>query len=165
MSDRNSMHPRGSPDDERDLIQAGYRFALSVTRHPEEAEDIVQQSCFRVIAKKGGLHSRPYLFQTIRNLFYDLQRRKKLIPFERIDDIDPPAIQSDPSLRIDLETQLSQLSSEEREVLYLNCVEGYTAAELAELLERPRSTILNILSRAKARLTESRDKTNRKTGG
>ena len=159
------MQPRGSPGGERDLIQAGYRFALSLTHHPEEAEDIVQQSCFRVIAKKGRLHSRAYLFQTIRNLFYDLERRKKLIPFERIDDIDHPAVRSDPDLRIDLETQLDKLSTEEREILYLNCVESYTAAELAELLGRPRSTILNILSRAKARLTESSARTNRRTGG
>ena len=55
--------------DERALVQAGYRFALALTQHAEEAEDIVQQSCFRVIAKKGRLHSRAYLFQAIRNLY------------------------------------------------------------------------------------------------
>ena len=159
------MRQLGSHDDDRELIQAGYRFALSLTQHPEEAEDIVQQSCFRVIAKKGRLHSRAYLFQTIRNLFFDLERRRKLVPFVRIDDIASPRVETDLDLRLDLEMQLHELSHEEREVLYLNCVEGYTAAELAKLMDKPRSTILNILSRAKTRLAEAQQRSNRKARG
>jgi len=152
-------------DQDRELIQAGYRFALSLTRHPEEAEDIVQQSCFRVIAKKGRLHSRPYFFQAIRNLFYDLERRKKLIPFERIEDVALPLVETDHGMRMDIESELNRLTSEEREVLYLSCAEGYSAAELSTMLEKPRSTVLNILSRAKARLAQARDASNRKAGG
>ena len=154
-----------SQTDERSLIQAGYRFALSLTHHPEEAEDIVQQSCFRVIAKKGRLHSRGYLFQAIRNLFYDLERRKKLIPFERIDDVRTPITETDFGIKMDIESELNKLTTEEREVLFLNCVEGYTAAELASMLGKPRSTVLNILSRAKERLAQSRDSAQRKRGG
>ena len=153
------------PNQDRELIQAGYRFALSLTRHPEEAEDIVQQSCFRVIAKKERLHSRAYLLRTVRNLYYDIERRKKLVPFERIDDVDTPTIEDDPGLQMDIESELNRLTSEEREVLYLNCAEGYTAAELATMLEKPRSTVLNILSRAKARLAQARDTSDRKAGG
>ena len=37
-------------------------------------------------------------------------------------------------------------------VIYLNCVEGYTAAEMAPMMDKPRSTILNLLSRAKNKL-------------
>lgn len=158
-------HQNDDQTDERSMIQAGYRFALSLTQHPEEAEDIVQQSCFRVIAKKGRLHSRAYLFQAIRNLFYDLERRKKLIPFERIDDVPPPFVETDPGMQMDIETELNRLTSEEREVLYLNYAEGYTAAELAAMLEKPRSTVLNILSRAKSRLAQAGDPASRKAGG
>ena len=147
---------------ERELIQAGYRFALSLTQHHEEAEDIVQQSCFGVIARKGRLHSRAYLFQAIRNLFYDLERRRKLIPFERIDDVELPCVESDPGMQMDIESELNRLPNEEREVLYLNYAEGYTAAELATMLEKPRSTVLNILSRAKARLAQARSAARRK---
>lgn len=94
-------------DQDRELIQAGYRFALSLTRHPEEAEDIVQQSHFRVIAKKGRLHSRAYLLQTIRNLFHDLERRKKVIPFERIDDVASPFVEADLGMQMDIESELN----------------------------------------------------------
>ena len=64
----------------------------------------------------------------------------------------PAPTSSEIGTNLDLETSLSRLSAEEREVVYLNCVEGYSAAELATMLEKPRSTVLNMLSRAKARL-------------
>ncbi len=155
------MHfTRGSKQSqERDLVQAGFCFALSLTNHPEEAEDLVQQACFRVIAKKGQLHSRSYLFKAIRNLFYDHERRKKIIAFEPIED-SPSLSASNPTpcVTMDLESELNKLPSEEREVLYLNCVEGYTAAELATMLGKPRSTVLNILSRAKNKLFDKGSK-------
>ena len=47
---------------------------------------------------------------------------------------------------------LSQLRSEEREAIYLQVVQGYTAAEAAELMERPRGTVLSLIHRGKARL-------------
>lgn len=154
-----STHSAGNSSEEQDLVQAAYGFALSLTHHPQEAEDVVQQACFRVISKKGRLHSRSYLFKVVRNLFYDLERRKKLVPFESINDLDAPAADT-PGIEIqmDLETELDRLEPEERAVVFLNCVEGYTAAELAKLMEKPRSTILNILSRAKAKLAAARSR-------
>ena len=144
-----------TPQDEADLVQVGYRFAFSLTNNRHDAEDLVQQGCYRVIASKGRLSSRGYLLTAIRNLFYDGLRRKKLIAFEPIEEMNDIADKSSSSAlgtSIDLETSLEQLNAEDREVIYLHCVEGYTAAELANLLGKPRSTILNIISRAKAQL-------------
>jgi len=43
-----------------DLVQAAYYFALSLTHHPEEAEDVVQLSGIReeraIILGSGSLH-------------------------------------------------------------------------------------------------------------
>ena len=145
-----------SRQEDHALVQAGFRFALSLTDNRHEAEDLVQQACFRVITRKGHLTSRGYLLTAIRNLFYDSIRRQKLIAFEPLDEANQPnsgdTANSQFGATLDLETQLSQLNPAEREAIYLNCVEGYTAAELATMLGKPRSTILNILSRAKARL-------------
>ncbi len=159
--------PKDAPSaDERELMQAGYRFALSLSHDAHEAEDLVQQACFRVISKKGRLASRAYLLTTIRNLFYDAMRRRKLITFEPIDALQEPSREFEAPIphrdhfgaKMDLEVQLSRLEPEEREAIYLNYIEGYTAAELANMWSRPRSTILNILSRAKARLAAFEDK-------
>ena len=154
-----------SNENQHDLIQAGYGFAVSLTHHPEDAEDLVQQACFRVISKKGRLESRAYLFKTIRNLHYDILRRRKVVRFESIDESTTPpsdSISMTPELGIqmDLESKLNQLETEEREVLFLNCVEGYTAAELSTMMEKPRSTVLNILSRAKTKMAELEDQEN-----
>ncbi len=160
---------REQPNDE-EMVQAGYRFALSLAGDSHEAEDLVQQACLRVLFKKGSLESRSYLLTAIRNLFYDSLRRKKLVAFESLDSMDhslPAKAMSDACARLDLESSLNQLSPEEREAIYLNCVEGYTAAEMCSMLGKPRSTILNILARAKSRLIADEAKaatSNRATG-
>lgn len=148
-------HSSDADADDEELVQAGFRFALSLANDRHDAEDLVQQACLRVIAKKGKLASRGYLLAAIRNLFYDNVRRKKLIAFESLEMNKTPFPASSNiefGTKLDLETSLSRLSVEEREVIYLNCVEGYSAAELASMLGKPRSTILNVISRAKARL-------------
>ncbi len=59
--------------------------------------------------------------------------------------------------RAELQHLLSRLRTEEREALFLNCVEGFTAAEISKLTGQPRGTILSLLSRAKKKLTERFD--------
>ena len=52
--------------------------------------------------------------------------------------------------RVDLTQALSRLRPEEREAIYLQAVKGYTAAEAAELMDRPRGTVLSLIHRGKA---------------
>lgn len=149
------MAPANTQTQDEEMVQAGYRFALSLAGDRHAAEDLVQQACLRVLHKKGRLDSRSYLLTAIRNLFYDSLRRKKLVAFEPLDPMEaslPATATPNPCARLDLESSLNLLSPEEREAIYLNCVEGYTAAEIGDMLGKPRSTVLNILSRAKARL-------------
>lgn len=137
------------------MVQVGYRFALSLAGDPHAAEDLVQQACLRVLHKKGRLSSRSYLLTTIRNLFYDSLRRQKLVAFEPLEPMEaslPATATPNPCARLDLESSLNLLSPEEREAIYLSYVEGYTAAEIGKMLGKPRSTVLNILARAKSRL-------------
>ncbi|MGJ8697203.1 MAG: RNA polymerase sigma factor [Verrucomicrobiaceae bacterium] len=149
------MTPESPSSVEEEYVHHGFRFALSLANDRHEAEDLVQQACLQVIAKKGRISSRSYLLTAIRNLFYDKVRRKKLINFESLTGMESsiPAIsRTQLGVKLDLEASLNRLSAEEREVIFLNCVEGYSAAEMAPMLDKPRSTILNILSRAKANL-------------
>lgn len=52
----------------------------------------------------------------------------------------------------DLDVLLAGLKTAERETLFLNCVEGYTADEIARHTGQPRGTVLSLLSRAKRKL-------------
>jgi RNA polymerase sigma-70 factor (ECF subfamily) len=142
---------------EKELLQAGYRYALSLTHHPHDAEDFVQTACLKLYSKKGRIKSKALLFKTIRNLFFDQQRRAKVIQFQALGDhqeIAAPSVLSPETcaLAIDLESLLSRLRPEEREVLYLNTVEGYSAREIAKLSGQSRNTVLSLLHRGKQKL-------------
>lgn len=141
---------------QEDLLQSGYRFAYSLTHHREDAEDLVQQAWFNLSRRYGQVENRAILFTSIRNQFYDQCRRARIVRFESMDNAPEPATRHAEDRvsteRGDLEILLSHLSEREREVLYLNSVEGYTAQEISEQTGTPRGTILSLLSRAKKKL-------------
>lgn len=142
--------------DERALLQAGFRFALSLTADRAEAEDFVQEAWCRLYRRHGRVTDKPLLFAAIRNLYFDHHRRQKLVVFESLEEAAEPAA-DDPSLEAkfiarDLAGPLATLRAEERESLYLTIVEGYTADEAAHLTERTRGTVLSLVHRAKVKL-------------
>jgi RNA polymerase sigma-70 factor (ECF subfamily) len=144
-----------------DLLQRGYRFALSLTHEPMRAEDLLQDAWLSILSSGGPRHVG-YLFTAIRNRFFDLERRAKLLIVEplgtneeAVPDAEPADILVEEKLRIDLltlEQALGQLRPEEREALFLTAVEGYTAQEVAELTGRPRGTILSLVHRARLKI-------------
>jgi RNA polymerase sigma-70 factor (ECF subfamily) len=138
----------------RELAQSGFRYALSLAHHHHDAEDLAQQAWLK-LQRNGSSPIVPGpLFKTIRNLFIDSLRRKGIIEFETLSEetllAEEPA--SEPGVTGDLEYLLGQLKAGDRELLYLHCVEGYTAQEISDLIGRPRGTILSSINRAKAKL-------------
>lgn len=140
------------------LIQAGYRYALSLTHHHYDAEDLVQQAWMKCHNRYGGVKNRTMLYTTIRHHFYDQCRRGKIVTFESIDDHPEPPTgdHCEPThAAADLDVLLAGLRVEEREALYLNAVEGFTAREIAEQTGTPRNTILSHLHRARHKLARA----------
>ncbi|MGF1657099.1 MAG: RNA polymerase sigma factor [Verrucomicrobiales bacterium] len=142
----------------QELIQAGYRYALSLAHHHHDAEDYVQQAWMKCVDKYGRVKNRSMLYTTIRRLFYDQCRRSKIVVFENsqpdlevVDESGPEELSSD------LTDLLATLRAEEREALYLHVVEGYSAREIAKLSGAPRNTILSYIHRAKAKLAKASD--------
>lgn len=104
-----------------------------------------------------------YLRQVARNRFYDGYRRGVSVPFESLDEPDLIV-----SAERDLEALLAdeqilkmvwtKLSSDEREVIFLWSVEGYSASEIALNLGLPRNTVLSRMRRVKLKFHGERDK-------
>ena len=123
-----------------------------------DAEDLIQQACMRLFRSRGQLVSRAYLFAAIRNLHIDHCRRRAAIVMEPLlsmefaDRQTPHTASVDSDL--DMQYLLGRLRPEEREVLFLNCVEGFTAAEISQLTRQPRGTVLSLLARGKKKLRE-----------
>jgi RNA polymerase sigma-70 factor (ECF subfamily) len=145
----------------RDLVQRGYRFALSLTHDAERAEELVQDAWFAVLRRQGPWN-RGYLFTTIRNRFIDRYRRSGVFSPGPLDAeaVEAP-VQPERDLlvadRIELSNgalgpALGNLSAEERAVLYLAGVEDFSAQGIADLLHWPRGTVLGVMRRAKTKL-------------
>jgi RNA polymerase sigma-70 factor (ECF subfamily) len=150
------------PDGVDELLGRAYRYAFSLTHDASEAEDLLQDGCLSILAS-GGSWEQPYLFATIRNRFIDRYRRNRKIRFLSLDgdddriDLEPSELNwESPDILQNglLERALASIRAEEREVLFLAVVEGYTAEEIATLTVRPRGTILSLLHRTKAKLRD-----------
>jgi RNA polymerase sigma-70 factor (ECF subfamily) len=144
-----NLNDAGSP--EQELLQCGYRYALSLTHHRHDAEDLAQEAWMKLCQRYGQASSRAALFTTIRNLFIDRCRRARIVAFESLEEgapLTPVAETVALGTRDDLERLLGGLRPGEREVIYLHHVEGHTADEVGVLTRQPRGTVLSLLHRA-----------------
>jgi len=139
----------------RALAQAGFSYALALTHERERAEDSLQRAWLKLMEAYGEVADRPILFRTIKNLVRDDARGHRSQD-QAVEDTDtvPTALTmaGEEPVGGDLDRLLARLGSTEREVLYLNAVEGYTADEIATMMDRPRGSVLSIAARAKAKL-------------
>lgn len=149
--------PMDARDETIELLQAAYRYAISLTAHPEEAEDLVHDSWLRVVERYGNRVDRALIFRTIRNLFIDRYRRAKRFPSEPYDEYSDrreigesslPDVHGDRALH----QALARLGDNEREILFLAVVEGYTMGEIARLTDTPRGTVLSLVHRSRIKL-------------
>lgn len=144
---------------DKDLLQAGYRYALSLRTGADDADDLVQEAWYRLHRHGGRAGSKAHLFTVIRHIYVDRWHRDQLIAFEPLDDVDE-VVDSRTSIddgRYDalrLARLLDSLRAAEREALFLNVVEGYTAQEISDFTGRPRGTVLSLIHRAKRKLRQ-----------
>ncbi len=135
----------------KDLLDRGYRYALALTHHEDDAYDMVQEAYVKICEKNKPLIIS-YLIATIRNIHLDRKRkeksRRKWFSFRIFPQIYVPKLRGEPVL----ERLLANLKERDREILMLAVVEEFTAQEIADLLDMPRGTVLTILSRTKKKL-------------
>lgn len=141
---------------EEELLQAGYRFALSLCHHREEAEDLVQETWLNLSKRYGRVENQAILFSSLRNLFIDQCRRKKIVRFEPVDEEEMAKLEGDPDqepcIRGEIGELLTQLKPAEREVIFLHYYQGHTAEEISKHTGQPRGTVLSLLHRSIAKL-------------
>lgn len=136
-----------------------HRYARSLRRNREDADDLVQDTLERAWSRaplwQGVGDMRAWLFSIMHNLHVDALRRGQL---EFVDfDTAPPDVPVAPTqgerlaLR-DLDAALAALPFEQRQVLLLVALEGMAYAEVAEALDIPIGTVMSRLSRGRERL-------------
>ena len=143
-------------DSLHDLLRRGFRYAVSLCGDAAQAEDLLQDAWISVDRAKGPTN-RAYLFRAIKSRWIDGLRRPNLVLVtDEVDPIPvPPTGQRRVEDRSELAPILEVLRPDEREVLYLCVVEGYSASEAGELLGKPRNTVLSLLHRGRQRVREA----------
>jgi RNA polymerase sigma-70 factor, ECF subfamily len=138
------------------------RFAMALTRDGDMADDLVQDTVERALSRwllrKPGVSLRPWLFTILRNLFISGHRRRARM---RIDDSaqieEIVAVSGSPEDRLQLQqvlAMLGQLPQDQRLVILLVSVEGFSYAETARIMDVPAGTVMSRLSRGRSRLRE-----------
>ena len=136
-----------------------YIVARSIAMTHEDAEDAVQDGFLRAYQAidrfDPGQTFAAWLNRIVANAALDLARRRKVRNAEELSDTIPDAFR-DPAeggeLRERLEAALAQLPERARSVIVLHDVEGFTHAEIGEMLGIPGGTARSDLHHARQRL-------------
>lgn len=143
-----------------------YRYALRLAKHRARAEDLVQQTLERLLARRGqfvrGSLVTPWAIAILRHQFLDQERRPKLEIHWDDDSHDEHLSQRpDPHMCVEtmeLEQQLrhalSDLPSAQLEAFELVHYADMSHAEAAEVLDTTVASIKSRLQRAHSVLRE-----------
>jgi RNA polymerase sigma-70 factor (ECF subfamily) len=160
-------------------LDALYRTALRLTRHPQDAEDLVQETYVRALRAldqfQEGTNLRAWLFKIQTNTFINQYRQRSRAPrSESIDDVEDfylyqhlidSGIQpgtSQPEQEVldrlvddEIVRALEELPLPFRQVVLLADVEGFSYKQIAEILDINIGTVMSRLHRGRRRLQKA----------
>ncbi|MBD8553953.1 sigma-70 family RNA polymerase sigma factor [Rhizobium sp. CFBP 8762] len=149
-----------------DQLGALRRYARSLARDSNDAEDLVHDALVKALERKASFRSdgnlRSWLLSIVHNEFIDGLRRARASQ-KRSDDAgllsDSSEAASQPSaVRLkQVQAAFFRLPDEQREALHLVAVEELTYQEAAQVLGIPVGTLMSRVSRARAQLRAFED--------
>lgn len=129
-----------------------YRLAYQNTGSTSDAEDVMQEVFLSLLTKDAPLdddvHIRYWLVRVTLNRCHNLMataRRKRTVPLDEALHLYAPENES-------ILSDVMQLPPKYRSVIYLHYYEGYSIAEIADLLRVKPNTVGSWLSRGRKRL-------------
>lgn len=153
-----------------------YGGALRMTRNPQDAEDLVQETymkAFRALDRfTPGTNMRAWLYRIMTNTYISTYRQKQRRPKESWTDTvedwqladaeshtsrglrsaENEALDNLPDSAVT--EALAQLRDDYRMAVYLADVEGFAYKEIAEIMGTPIGTVMSRLHRGRAQLRE-----------
>lgn len=142
------------------------RYALAVSRHPDVADELVQEACERALASGGpgtdGTPFLPWVFTILRNRWIDRLRRQQTEgQTVDIEDHEDSATSAGEDERVDarrtlarVQDAIDRLAPDQRELMLLVCVEELSYKEAAAVTGVPIGTVMSRLARARMRVAE-----------
>ena len=136
------------------------RFARVITRHPDDADDLVQLAIERALLRHAQwqqeLRFESWMFGIVRNAWIDEVRQRKrratvLAPEEEGSNVADPGI-ADQSELLSLQRAMAALPEEQRLAVALVLIEGLSYKEAADALGIPQGTLTSRLARGRETL-------------
>lgn len=161
-------------DEAMPLLDQLYGGALRMTRNPQDAEDLVQETYLKAFnafdSFKQGTNLKAWLYRIMTNTYINTYRKKQRRPLETsADDItdhqlytssshdstglesaEVEALKAMPNTRIS--QALNELNEDYRMVVYYADVEGLAYKEIAEVMDIPLGTVMSRLHRGRKQL-------------
>jgi len=135
-----------------------YRFILKNLRHEEDARDVVQtafEKMWRNRDSVDALKSKSYLFTVAYHQMIDHIRKVKRIQLKE-EFGDETRIENRPAnnLKKILDEALARLSETQRSLVLLKDYEGYSYAEIGQIMNLNESQVKVYLHRARVQMKE-----------
>jgi RNA polymerase sigma-70 factor, ECF subfamily len=137
-------------------VPALRRYARALTRNPELADDLVQDTLVRALRSEHLFHGgdiRSWLYTILTNLNRNRLRSLARRPaVQAIDDNDSPDMAGPEAGARDIERALDSLVEDQRAALLLVVLEGLSYREVAEIQGVPIGTVMSRLARARMQI-------------
>jgi RNA polymerase sigma-70 factor (ECF subfamily) len=154
-------------------INSLYSAALRMTRKPEDAEDLVQETYLKAVRSAHlfdeSLNGRAWLFKILTNSFRDKYRKKIKSPrqvdldevgeFQLYEQVTEAYPEKKPWESIEefmhnflddeVKAAIERLPDQFRLVLILSDIEGFSYKEIAEIIDAPIGTVMSRLFRSR----------------
>ncbi len=136
-----------------------YRYACAILRDHHTAEDAVQETCIKVYTNLKNIQKpdavKAYFFKTLQNTAKTILRRGAFtVCGDEISETHPAPDNTETLAadRTDLQRALMRLSEEERQIVLLSAVAGFTSKEIAETVDLTAGAVRSKLSRSLEKL-------------
>jgi RNA polymerase sigma-70 factor (ECF subfamily) len=157
------------------LLDSLYGGALRMTRNPADAEDLVQETMLRAYRSfdrfEAGTNLKAWLFRIMTNAYINTYRKKQREPrkvsADEIEDFDlyrelkshDPQWEMTPENMVlnslvdtDIIEAIDDLPEQFRLAVVLSDIEGFSYAEMAEIMDVPLGTVMSRLHRGRKAL-------------
>jgi RNA polymerase sigma-70 factor (ECF subfamily) len=157
------------------FLDSLYAGALRMTRNPADAEDLVQETMLRAYRSfdrfEPGTNLKAWLFRILTNAYINVYRKRQREPQkvsqDEVEDFDlyqelkdhdpqfsatPETIVLDSLVDSDITDAIDDLPEQFRLAVVLSDIEGFSYAEMAEIMDVPMGTVMSRLHRGRKAL-------------